>query len=53
MGPHEPPPRSDEQDDIGHDGRGGEFMKDRVKRVALALGWVAALLVAAGAGWRV
>jgi hypothetical protein len=32
--------------------KGGGSMRNRTKRIAVSLGWLAALIVASGAGWR-
>jgi hypothetical protein len=32
--------------------QGGESMQNRMKRIAASFGWLAALIVASGAGWR-
>jgi hypothetical protein len=32
--------------------KGGGSMRNRTKRIAASFGWLAALIVASGAGWR-
>jgi hypothetical protein len=32
--------------------KGGGSMRNRMKRIAVSFGWLAALVVASGAGWR-
>jgi hypothetical protein len=32
--------------------KGGGSMRNRIKRIAASFGWLAALIVASGAGWR-
>jgi hypothetical protein len=32
--------------------KAGESMTTRLKRIAMSFGWLAALMLAAGAGWR-